>query len=62
MVLDDYRAGATALGLSSRFATSREQAMRYFKARYIGPSLTTVALDKLIAVRNRSISIPAVRY
>ena len=36
--LDDNRAGATALGVNHGYAASREQAMRYFGARYSGPS------------------------
>ena len=38
MVLDDHRAGAAAPVYNHGYAASREQAMRYFKVRYIGPS------------------------
>ena len=37
MVLDDNRTGATASVYNHGYAASREQAMRYFKARYVGP-------------------------
>ena len=38
MVLDDNCAGATPSVYNRGYAASREQAMRYFKARYIRPA------------------------
>jgi hypothetical protein len=38
VVVDDNGAGATTIGsdYNRGYAASREQAMRYFKARYVG--------------------------